>query len=120
MNVRSIAGLGAALHETAGAVYQHNQSDLEFLLATPPGSVQHQANDAAGATLVAARTPGQLSIELMFDCFLSGRPPLLGGSKASTQGAIKGSTVNINLVAPTGADRGGWEGPDYDACASAR
>src|SRR5262245_59646869 len=70
-----------------GAVYQHNQTDLEFLAAAPHGP--------------AVREPSRMSFELMFD-----------GVAAR---AIKGSLVNINLVSPTSPTDVRWEGPELDA-----
>jgi hypothetical protein len=80
------------------AVYPHNQSDLEFLVARPPQP---------------------MSFELMFDG-VSHPCHTADGRDAGTARAIKGSTVNINLVAPAGWMEAKWEGPDFDACVRRR
>lgn len=95
MQVRSPSScFGAAVPDMAAAVYQHNQTDLEFLVAAPLGFV--------------------------FDSVKFGPSHVPDGREAGTELTTKGSVVNINLLSPAGHMDVKWEGPDLDACVKAR
>lgn len=95
--------------DDCAAAYQHNQSDLEFLVTRPHGIVR-----------VASPGPERVSFELMFDGVKSDPCHMPSGREAGTGSAIKGSLVNINLVSPTSRMDVKWDGPEFDACVRRR
>jgi len=102
--------------DDCAAVYQHNQTDLAFLVARPHAPIARELHDGSGAREVAPPEPDRMSFELMFDGAKSGPCHRPSERDAGTGGAIEGSFVNINLVSPTSRMDVRWEGPDFDAC----